>query len=305
MSHTRPAPHIGIGRPRARSKDDTYMNCSAMAPLGINQAATQMPPSATNTQAAPTLPTTGGGGQAAVGVAELAPILAKITDAISRLQAALTSHVAGASGGGPAGAGASAICPHVNMPPALTTAPPIKSDSKGANGAPEAKGAKSKGAPGKGAPSKSGGGGKVDPSSVKDKTSIGGLTSTSKRGLQEAHKYGLPLVSGKRGGSGTSDHIHGNAIDVGTLPIGAKSSSGGTPKMKEFAEHMREQGKAGKLNVKYVIADGRIASANDNWSWRPYTYPGKSASSLAALKQSNQGEFNRIQHYDHVHVSFK
>jgi hypothetical protein len=41
---------------------------------------------------------------------------------------------------------------------------------------------------------------------------------TPLRGLEEAHKYGLPLVSGKRSGNGTSDHDHGDAIDVGTLP---------------------------------------------------------------------------------------
>lgn len=69
------------------------------------------------------------------------------------------------------------------------------------------------------------------------------------RGLEEAHRYGLPLVSGKRSGNGTSDHDHGDAIDVGTLPIGSPSSNGGTPQMKAFAEHMRLEGKAGRLKV--------------------------------------------------------
>ena len=144
----------------------------------------------------------------------------------------------------------------------------------------------------------------VDPSTVKDKSGTGGLTAASRRGLEEAHKFGLPLVSGKRDGNGKSDHDHGNATDVGTLPIGAASSSGGTPEMKAFAEHMREQGKAGQLNVKYVIADGRIASATNGWEWREYTYPDKSKASLEALKSSNRGEYNRLQHYDHVHVSY-
>ena len=74
--------------------------------------------------------------------------------------------------------------------------------------------------------------------------------------------------------------------------------------MKAFAEHMRDEGKAGRLDVKYIIADGRIASAKGGWEWRPYTYPGKSAASLAALKRPNRGEYNRLQHFDHVHVSF-
>jgi hypothetical protein len=147
-------------------------------------------------------------------------------------------------------------------------------------------------------------GGKVDPSTVKDKTGTSGLNASAKRGLEEAHKYGLPLVSGKRSGGGSSDHDHGDAIDVGTLPIGAASSNGGTPQMKEFAEHMRQEGKAGRLNVKYIIRDGQIASSRDNWAWRPYIYPGKTQAQLDALKRSNPGEYNRIQHFDHVHVSF-
>lgn len=140
--------------------------------------------------------------------------------------------------------------------------------------------------------------------SAKDKTSTAGLTAASLRGLEEAHRFNLPLVSGKRSGGGSSDHDHGDAIDVADIPIGAAGSTEGSPTMKKFAEHMRQQGKAGKLSVKYVIADGRIASARDGWNWRPYTYPGKSAAQLAALKSSNRGEYNRIQHYDHVHVSF-
>lgn len=147
--------------------------------------------------------------------------------------------------------------------------------------------------------------GNVDPSSVKDKTGTHGISSAARAGLSEAHKFGLPLVSGKRNGGGRSDHDHGNAIDVGTLPIGSPSSTGGTPQMKAYAEKMRQMGKAGQGNVKYVIADGKIASPRNNWVWRPYTYPGKSQSDLARLKRTNPGEYNRLQHYDHVHVSFK
>ncbi len=75
--------------------------------------------------------------------------------------------------------------------------------------------------------------------------------------------------------------------------------------MKQYAEYMRQQGKAGRGNVKYIIADGRIASAKNNWEWRPYTYPGKSQAELNRIKQTNRGEYNRLQHFDHVHVSFK
>lgn len=146
--------------------------------------------------------------------------------------------------------------------------------------------------------------GNVDPGSVRDQTGTGGLTSAALAGLDQAHSYGLPLVSGKRSGTGTSDHNHGNAIDVGTLPIGVASSDGGTPEMKAYAERMRQEGLAGQSNVKYIIRDGQIASARDNWEWRPYTYPGQSQAELAALQQSNPGEYNRLQHFDHVHVSF-
>jgi hypothetical protein len=111
-------------------------------------------------------------------------------------------------------------------------------------------------------------------------------------------------VSGKRSGNGKSDHDHGNAIDVGTLPIGVASSSEGTPTMKSFAEYMRQQGKAGNLDVKYVIRDGQIASATNNWEWRDYDVPGKTDAQMAALKASNPGEYNRLEHNDHVHVSF-
>lgn len=147
-------------------------------------------------------------------------------------------------------------------------------------------------------------GGTVDPSTVKDKDGGGGLSGHAKAGLEQAHRFGLPLVSGKRSGNGKSDHDHGDAIDVGTLPIGVASSNGGTPQMREFAEFMRQEGKAGRSNVKYIIRDGQIASAKGNWEWRPYTYPGKSQGELDALKRSNPGEYNRLQHFDHVHVSF-
>ncbi len=135
-------------------------------------------------------------------------------------------------------------------------------------------------------------------------SSTKGLSAAARRGLDEAHRFDLPLVSGKRSGNGRSDHDHGDAIDVSNLPIGKASSDGATPKMREFAEFMRQQGAAGQLDVKYVISDGRIASEKGGWQWRPYTHPDQSAASLSKLKSSNRGEYNRLQHYDHVHVSF-
>ncbi|MCW2924472.1 MAG: hypothetical protein JWM98_1876, partial [Thermoleophilia bacterium] len=146
--------------------------------------------------------------------------------------------------------------------------------------------------------------GTVDPSSVKDLDKGNGLTPVAKRGLEEAHKFGLPLVSGKREGNGHSDHDTGNATDVGTLKIGVPESNGATPQMQAFADHMRAEGKAGRLGVTYVISDGRIASAKSDWEWRPYIEPSQTADSIAKLKNSNRGEYNRLQHFDHVHVSY-
>ncbi len=248
--------------------------CMTTPPAVGTPSVQQVPPSGGPTSTppasptpAPAPPTSGGGAQVIAGIEALGPVLSQLASVLTSLVQAL----GGASGGGG------------SLPPA----PPLPdSNGAGANAAP---------APG---------GGKVDPSTVKDKTGTGGLTAVALRGLEEAHTFGLPLVSGKRSGSGTSDHDHGNAIDVGTLPIGSPNSTEGTPQMQAFAEHMRQQGKAGQLDVKYVIADGRIASATNNWEWREYTYPGTSRASLDALKQSDRGEYNRIQHNDHVHVSF-
>ena len=205
----------------------------------------------------------------------------------------------GSAGGGPdAMRGANAIAPALGQ---LVDAIARLVDVLSAPGAPTSGGGGAAAAPTPPSASMPGSASKVD---VADKARTTGLSTAARRGLDEAHRFGLPLVSGKRDGNGRSDHDHGNAIDVSTLPISADSSTGGTPKMREFAEFMRQQGAAGQLDVKYVIADGRIASAKDGWQWRPYTHPDQSAESLAKLKSSNRGEYNRLQHYDHVHVSF-
>ncbi|MEO6867800.1 MAG: hypothetical protein ABI200_07240 [Gaiellales bacterium] len=287
---------------RGPSLTESTLATSTMVPDFAMQPATQvlerpqaaMPPTLVPATA-PAAAVTGGGqvvsGAAQLNEPQLLAALTQLRDALVQLVSALQAQ-GGVQGGGAATAGTSHACCASLMQPGAAAAPAPPSPQILAP-APAVTAERPQVTQ------------RVDPSSIKDKDSATGLTAASKRGLEEAHTYGLPLVSGKRSGSGTSDHIHGNAIDVSTLPIGAKSSSGGTSQMKAFAEHIREQGKAGNLNVKYVIADGRIASSKDNWSWRPYTSPGKSESSLAALKQSNQGEFNRIQHYDHVHVSFR
>lgn len=244
--------------------------CMTTPPAVGTPSVQQVPPSGgpTSTPPAPPAspPPTSGGGQALAGIEALGPVLIQLASVLTSLVQAL----GGASGGG-------------SLPPA----PPLPEPTGGgANAAPAPRG------------------GKVDPSNVKDKTGTGGLTAAALRGLEEAHTFGLPLVSGKRSGGGSSDHDHGNAIDVGTLPIGAPSSKEGTPQMKAFAEHMRLQGKAGKLDVKYVILDGKIASATNNWAWRDYDVPGTSDAAMAAMRSSNPGEFNRLEHNDHVHVSF-
>jgi hypothetical protein len=261
-------------------------------------------PSAT---VAPPMPvdatTAGGGGQAVTGAAnvdqqQLATVLKQVLDSVNALIAAIKAQggVAGggATGSGLPGSGVGACgMPGCDMDHGATAAPTTASAKQAAAVKPL-----------RSAPSNFAAAPTTDPGSVKDKTGLTGLTAASKRGLVEAHKYGLPLVSGKRTGNSESDHSTGNAIDVGTLPIGVASSNGATPQMQAFREHMRALGKAGQLNVKYIISDGRIASATSNWEWRPYTYPGMSAAQLAALKSSNRGEYNRLEHFDHVHVSF-
>ncbi len=194
---------------------------------------TTTPPAAA-TPSVPPPPVTGSGPTQQLD--GLVPVLHQLTSALSGLVAAL-------GGAGALGQAAPPAPPGDALPPA----PPLPGSTSGGGGA-------------MGAPiATQAPGGTVDPSTVTDKTGTGGLTPAALRGLEEAHRFGLPLVSGKRSGGGGSDHDHGNAIDVGTLPIGAASSSHGTPQMQAFAEHMRQQGKAGNLDVTYVILDGKIA----------------------------------------------
>lgn len=262
----------------------------------VNSCTAALPGAAATQPTASTAPL--GGPTAPVDLGQLVPVLEQLVTALNHLVSVLQqAQPAAATGGGQGGATApteSAIQGAMGAP-AATTAPSAAAQAL--------VGAAPTTAPAPTAPAPTSG--TVDPSTVRDLTSTNGLSQASLRGLDEAHRFGLPLVSGHRpGGSSRSDHAHGDAIDVGTLPIGAASSTEGTPEMKAFAEHMRLAGQRGELGVKYVILDGKIASSRENWAWRPYTYPGKSAAELEALKQSNRGEYNRIQHFDHVHVSF-
>ncbi len=144
------------------------------------------------------------------------------------------------------------------------------------------------------------------PAPLKDPASTNGLTTAALAGLDVAHTFGLVLVSGKRAGDARkSDHPLGRAIDVSNIAIGSPESVGGSPQMKAFAEHMRQEGLAGRLALKYIIRDGQIATADSGWKWRRYIYPGYNAASIEKLKQTKRGEYNRLQHFDHVHVSFK
>jgi hypothetical protein len=277
-------------------------------------AATSMPASAVGVSPATTAVATGAGGgavQAVQGAAlatpeQLIEALKTLTADLEKLVASIRAQNGVVGGGGAAGCGCGMpSCTHgagmadaqgamgaMAAPPAAPA--PAPAPTAATSGGGEAA-----------APAPVAGAGTVDPSTVKDKTGTGGLTDAPKRGLEVAHTFGLPLVSGHRpGGPDSSDHTHGNAIDVSTIPIGAASSTEGTPQMKAYAEHMRQAGKRGELDVKYVILDGKIASSRENWEWRTYTYPGKSAAEMEAMKSSNRGEYNRMQHYDHVHVSF-
>jgi hypothetical protein len=316
--------------------DPTTNDFGIPAVAGVNTAPTAVAGvNGTTPQATPQTAATGGGGtQAAQGAAAITPeLITALQNVISTLNAligALQAQGGIAGGGGTApgsgtapggevtGGGAAGGCGMAGCSMDHSGGgAAVEQASEGANGAPKAKAGtkdakqgatRSGGGGGAGAPATAAApatAGSVNPSSVKDKASTAGLSSASQKGLEEAHKHGLPLVSGKRsGGAPGSDHPSGNAIDVGTLPIGAASSTHGTADMVAYAEHMRAAGKAGQLNVKYVIHNGQIASATNNWEWRAYTYPGKSQAELEALKQSNRGEYNRLEHFDHVHVSF-
>ncbi len=114
-------------------------------------------------------------------------------------------------------------------------------------------------------------------------TKYDGLQPKSLAVLNAAHDYGLKLISGLRPGE-TQGHGNGSAVDVSNVKGGSRDAS---REMEAYAEAMRAAGKAGDPNVGYVIYRQRIASARENWAWRPMEDRGS----------------NTQNHFDHVHVS--
>jgi hypothetical protein len=123
----------------------------------------------------------------------------------------------------------------------------------------------------------------ASPEQQPGETSYDGLKEKAKQVLSAAHGAGLKLISGLRAGE-SQGHGDGSAVDVSNVPGGSKQ---GSPEMKQFAEAMRAAGKAGDPTIGYVIYQQQIASARDNWAWRPMEDRGS----------------NTQNHFDHVHVS--
>lgn len=114
----------------------------------------------------------------------------------------------------------------------------------------------------------------------------GGLMSNTSRGARVVRDMGFGGTIGGIGQRGyKSDHPHGNAIDVMTGLSKHGNRSGWA-----IANHFHAN--RGNLKVKYIIFDNRIASAVDNWRWRPYNSTPDGNTSPTAL------------HEDHVHISF-
>jgi len=250
-------------------------------------------------------------GQAGAGVAALggggsiASALAQLTSAVAALTSALgvagggPTQVAGANGG-PAGAppvppgggdGAAAGCTCSSSGSGAEGA----SGAKGAKGAPEAKPAKDDKPRGTPKAQEQAGGGQDaskyaspksasgSPQKLAGETSHANLQPKALQVLSAAHAAGLKLISGHRPGD-DGGHGNGTAVDVANVPGGSKQ---GSPEMQQFAEAMRAAGKAGDPTVGYVIYQQKIASARDNWEWRPMEDRGS----------------NTANHFDHVHVS--
>lgn len=123
----------------------------------------------------------------------------------------------------------------------------------------------------------------ASPKQVPGEESHNGLGARSRRVLDAAHDSKLKLVSGHRPGD-SGGHGNGSAVDVGNVKLGTAT---GSKEMQAFAEEMRQAGKSGDDNIGYVIYKQKIASARDNWAWRPMEDRGS----------------NTENHLDHVHVS--
>ena len=229
----------------------------------------------------------GGGGSLEQAVQQLASAVAALSAALGAAPGAGTG-VGGVSGGGPTtsagcgcgGGGGSAGALGAPEAPGGDS-PKQESKDKDKDKAKDAK----QGGGATGAPSRyaAPNGASASPDVLPGETSHGGLQDKAKRILSAAHQAGLKLISGHRPGD-DGGHGNGTAVDIANVPGGSKQ---GSPEMEQFAEAMRAAGKAGDPSVGYVIYRQRIASARDNWAWRPMEDRGS----------------NTANHYDHVHVS--
>lgn len=113
-----------------------------------------------------------------------------------------------------------------------------------------------------------------------------GLSQWTSAGARVARQLGFSGTIGGIGGRGyKSDHPTGHAIDLMTGLSAAGKRNG-------WALANYYHSNRGKLRVKYIIFDGRIASSVDNWRWRHYGSTPDGNTSATAL------------HKDHVHISF-
>lgn len=136
----------------------------------------------------------------------------------------------------------------------------------------------SSGTPTRGLPRISGfGGSKSIPAGVRPNTANGA------RVIREMGFGGTIGGIGQRGYK--SDHPDGNALDA-MVGLSRKGNVAGWQIANYFHTNR------GKLNVKYIIFDNKIASSRDNWRWRPYNSTPDGNTSPTAL------------HEDHVHISF-
>lgn len=109
-----------------------------------------------------------------------------------------------------------------------------------------------------------------------------GLQAVTARGAAMARALGFEGAIGGLGHRPTpTDHSTGLAMDLMTY--------GDVASGEALAQFFRENHEA--LGVTYVIFNGRICSARQDWEWRPYSHPAGRTDATAM-------------HLDHVHISF-
>ena len=106
-----------------------------------------------------------------------------------------------------------------------------------------------------------------------------GLRPNAANGARVVREMGFTgTIHGLGSRAGTSDHPHGNAIDVMT--------NGNVQQGRQIAEHFRQNRQ--ELGVKYVIYQQHIASPRTGWQWE---------------RMANRGSAT-ANHMDHPHISF-